>query len=75
MSLGNGFSGLNQLNDISMNKSFSSICGISQTELEECFKPEIEALSQKMGMTIEATEEKLKQMYGGYHFTHNVEDI
>ncbi|MBP3773716.1 MAG: AAA family ATPase [Treponema sp.] len=75
VSLGNGFSGLNQLNDISMNKSFSSICGISQTELEECFKPEIEALSQKLGMTIETTEEKLNQMYGGYHFTHNVEEL
>ncbi|MBR1722960.1 MAG: AAA family ATPase, partial [Treponema sp.] len=75
VSLGNGSSELNHLNDISMTSSFSSLCGFSQTELKEYFIPEIEALSQKMGMTIEATEEKLKQMYGGYHFTHNVEEI
>ena len=75
VSLGNGSSELNHLNDISMTSSFSSLCGFSQTELKEYFMPEIKTLSQKMGMTIEATEEKLKQMYGGYHFTHNVEEI
>ena len=40
----NIFSGLNQLNYISLNINYSSICGISETELEQYFKPEIEAL-------------------------------
>ena len=75
VSLGNGFSGLNQLNDISMNKSFSSICGISESELEEYFMLEIAALAEEQEMSLEETKAKLAQMYDGYHFTHNVEGV
>ena len=35
----NIFSGLNQLDDISLNRDYSSICGISETELEKYFAP------------------------------------
>ena len=38
----NIFSGLNQLNDISLTERYSSICGISESELEKYFMPEIE---------------------------------
>ena len=51
----NIFSGLNQLNDISLNKAYSSICGISESELTEYFTPEIEALAQEQEMTVEET--------------------
>lgn len=71
----NIFSGLNQLNDISLNKAYSSICGISESELTEYFTPEIEALAKEQEMTVEETKEKLAQMYDGYHFTHNAEGV
>ena len=35
----NIFSGLNQLNDISLNQDFSTICGVSETELEKDVLP------------------------------------
>lgn len=71
----NIFSGLNQLNDISLMSKFSSICGISESELNAYFMPEIEALANRFGMTVDATKEKLKTMYDGYHFSFNVEGV
>ena len=71
----NIFSGLNQLDDISMNKDFSSLCGISETELELYFEPEIEALSKDHDMSISRIKEKLAQMYDGYHFSYKTEGV
>ena len=71
----NIFSGLNQLNDISMDRSYSSICGISETELERYFMPEVEKLAKMQEMTVSETKAKLAEMYDGYHFTHNVEGV
>ena len=71
----NIFSGLNQLNDISLTEKYSSICGISESELEQYFMPEIEALAERQEMSLEETKAKLAQMYDGYHFTHNVEGV
>lgn len=71
----NIFSGLNQLNDISLSKDYSSLCGISESELEEYFEPEIEALAKEQEMTVAEAKEKLALMYDGYHFTHNVEGV
>ena len=71
----NIFSGLNQLNDISLNSAYSSICGISEAELDQYFTPEIEALAERQEMTVDETRTKLAQMYDGYHFTHDVEGV
>ena len=71
----NIFSGLNQLDDISLAKDYSSICGISECELEKYFSPEIEALAEEQEMTVDEAKAKLAQMYDGYHFTHNAEGV
>ena len=71
----NIFSGLNQLNDISLNSNYSSICGISEAELDLYFEPEIEALAAKQELTVAETKRKLAQMYDGYHFAHDVEGV
>ena len=63
------FSDLNQLNDITLDADYASICGISQTELESTFAPEIEAVAQKHGMTNDECLAELKRRYDGYHFT------
>lgn len=71
----NIFSGLNQLDDISLNEKYSSICGISETELLQYFEPEIKSLAERNEYTIEQTKEKLAKRYDGYHFTHNTEGV
>lgn len=71
----NIFSGLNQLNDISLNQDFCTLCGISESELEKYFKPEIEKLAKDREMTVSATKEKLAEMYDGYHFSFRGEGV
>ncbi len=71
----NIFSGLNQLDDISLNRSYSSLCGIAESELEKYFEPEIKALAEIQEMSVSETKAKLAQMYDGYHFTHDVEGV
>ena len=71
----NIFSGLNQLNDISLNSSFSALCGISESELEAYFDPEIAALAERQEMSLVEAKKKLAEMYDGYHFAHDVEGV
>ncbi len=71
----NIFSGLNQLDDISLSEKYSSICGISETELEENFQPEIEALAKKQEMSVDEAKKKLAKIYDGYHFAENSEGV
>ena len=71
----NIFSGLNQLNDISMIEDFSAICGVSEEELDLYFTPEIEQLAKRQKLSIEETKAKLARMYDGYHFTRFSPDI
>ena len=71
----NIFNGLNQLNDISLDRAYSSLCGISESELEKYFEPEIAALAEEQEMTVPETKAKLAKMYNGYHFSYNVEGL
>lgn len=71
----NIFSGLNQLDDISLEKAYSSICGIAESEIEPYFEPEIKALAKEQELSLAETKEKLAAMYDGYHFSHDVEGV
>lgn len=62
------FSGLNNLNDISMIPDYVDICGVSETELHEYFDESISELSSVNEMSKEECYVKLKSMYDGYHF-------
>lgn len=62
------FSGLNNLNDISMIPDYVDICGVSETELHEYFDESISELSSANEMSKGECYVKLKSMYDGYHF-------
>ena len=62
------FSDLNNLRDISLEEDYAGICGITQTELEERFQPEIQLLAQRQQTDYEHTLVALKQWYDGYLF-------
>ena len=62
------FSDLNNLEDISMNSQFHSICGISEEELHEYFDEEVAELASQNSMTKEHAYEELRANYDGYHF-------
>jgi hypothetical protein len=52
------FSGLNQLEDISLNREYGNICGYTQKELERNFKEYLEGVNL----------EEVKEWYNGYSF-------
>ena len=69
------FSDLNQLKDISMDARYATICGITDEELRRDFQPELEVLANNEGMTYEEVCKKMRRMYDGYHFRHNMEGL
>ena len=62
------FSDLNNLRDISMEKQYAGICGITQKELESNFQPEIQALADEQELDYRQVLADLKQWYDGYLF-------
>ena len=62
------FSDLNQLNDISMDRAYNALCGITRNELLQVFSPEIQSLGEMEGLTFEETVSHLEKRYDGYHF-------
>lgn len=65
------FSDLNNLNDISLSREFTAVCGITQEELESNFVPEITNMSEDNEITKEECLALLKKNYDGYHFSQD----
>lgn len=63
------FSNLNQLNDISFDEDYATLCGLTLEEIEANFAPELEALAEKNGQTHEESIARLTRQYDGYHFS------
>ncbi len=69
------FSDLNNLKDITFTDEFSDICGITEKELLDNFRPGIERLASKKRTDFEGARRLLKQNYDGYRFTPEGSDI
>ena len=69
------FSGLNNLNDISMDLGFSDICGVSEEELKTYFDESVSTLARHCGLTKEECYGKLKTMYDGYYFNESADGV
>ena len=62
------FSGLNNLNDISMESGYADICGISEDDLHKYFTESVSELAEANGMSEGQCYDRLAEMYDGYHF-------
>ena len=71
----NIFSGLNKLNDISLDEKYDEICGITEEELIEQMQPGVASLAKKNNWTEEKTLKALKEFFDGYHFSRRLKDI
>ncbi len=69
------FSDTNNLRDISFSRQFSTICGITNEELDKYFQSGIRELARETGLTLEETREQLRKRYDGYHFAVQSPDI
>ena len=69
------FSGLNNLRDISFNRKYATICGITETELTANFQQGIKELAGEYGSDADGAVALLKANYDGYHFTADCPDL
>lgn len=69
------FSGLNNLNDISLRPEFNAVCGISEKEMQIYFKTSVKAFAEYESIAEEKIWHELKTRYDGYHFARTGEDI
>lgn len=69
------FSDLNNLQDISFDDRYCTICGITEDELRTYFAPGVEEFALERGIDFEAMMQVLKDNYDGYHFSDNCPDI
>ena len=63
------FSDLNNLIDISMDDTFSEICGITEKELLENFAEELHELARVEDCSYSEVCKHLQENYDGYHFS------
>ncbi len=69
------FSGANHLKDISLDRRYGAICGITETEFKTYFAEGIRAFAGELRLSDEAMLHMLKDNYDGYHFSNGCPDI
>ncbi|NQY74422.1 MAG: ATP-binding protein [Candidatus Margulisbacteria bacterium] len=63
------FSGLNNLNDITMDTKYATLLGYTQEELEHYFEGWISELGESTKMDKQTTLNEIKKWYNGYQFS------
>ena len=63
------FSGLNNLQDLSMDDRYAALPGITQTELEIELYPYVQRFAAHQGITVEAALAQIRLWYNGFRFT------
>ena len=69
------FSDLNNLEDISLNNDWATLCGITQEEIRCQLMPVVAEMAQRNGLQTEDVLDELKSMYDGYHFGYDSEGV
>ncbi len=69
------FSGLNNLEDISMDPEYATMLGYTQKELEENFADYIDKACAYKGMGRTQLLTKIAEWYGGYRFCEDTESV
>jgi hypothetical protein len=65
------FSDLNNLEDISLDKPYASICGITDEEIDTALVPYVQRLAEATGRSYDDVRKELQIQYDGYHFVYN----
>lgn len=69
------FSDLNNLIDLSMDRQFQSICGITDEEIHAYFEEPLREIAGNYSITYDEICKQLKERYDGYHFLRNGMDL
>ncbi len=69
------FSDLNNLDDISMEDEFATLCGMTARELETYFVSGLEEMARKNALSMEEIRSRLQRQYDGYKFSKKGESV
>ena len=69
------FSGFNQPDDISMDREYDTICGITEEEIDEYFTQSVAELAEDRGVKPSDIRRLLKKTYDGYHFSKRMREV
>ena len=69
------FSGFNQPDDISLDRKYDTLCGISEDEIDQYFEESVSKMAEDMNVTPSEVKEKLKKQYDGYHFSRRMSEV
>ena len=62
------FSDLNNLNDVSRDKAYANVCGLTDEEVDRDLAPHIRYFAEQTGKSYDEVRKELQRMYDGYHF-------
>ncbi|MCJ8269250.1 MAG: AAA family ATPase, partial [Psychrosphaera sp.] len=69
------FSGMNNLTDISLNKKYATLCGVTEQELQNNFSEAIVQLAQQENQSTTDLSAQIKYWYNGYYFEENAPSV
>lgn len=69
------FSTINNLTNVTLDPTFSAICGITEQELCTTLWPDVKMLADAYDETAEDMHQRLKRQYDGYHFSENSPEV
>lgn len=69
------FSTINNLTNVTLDPTFSAICGITEDELCTTLWPDVERLATVYKISAEDMHQRLKRQYDGYHFSENSPEV
>jgi len=69
------FSDLNNLQDISFDRRYTRLCGVSEEELHRVFDGAVDLLARENDLSKEACYARLQRDFDGYHFEWNTEGM
>ncbi|MBQ3636307.1 MAG: AAA family ATPase, partial [Bacteroidales bacterium] len=69
------FSAMNNIMNVTLDRRFSTVCGITEEELETTLWPDVEILAKEYDCTAEEMREMLRDRYDGYHFAGDLRGV
>ena len=69
------FSTINNLTNVTMDRRFAAICGITEQELTTTLREDVELLAAENDTTPQDMHQRLKRQYDGYRFSEAPVDI
>lgn len=69
------FSGINNLQILTLDKRFAGICGYTDEEIDQYFSNRITEWAHRENISFETLRQKIKDWYNGYCFGYNVAKV